>query len=164
MTGWSGRKGWMGRMGRMGRIGAISLLCLISYVGSGFSPPLRAISPELRRDQAEARSAKAGSRTDTEQPRPEMQRVPQFDNERATSWKSIIPPHTESTLHRHDRYRSVIAIVGGDLKTVAPDGKATVTHYESGKSYWFAPMAAGETHKDVNDTDKTIELVVVELR
>jgi hypothetical protein len=108
--------------------------------------------------------AKAVSRTYTEQTRAEMQRVPQFDNERATSWKSIIPPHTESTMHRHDRYRSVIAIVGGDLKTVAPDGKATVTHYESGKSYWFAPMAAGETHKDVNDTDKTIELIVVEIK
>jgi hypothetical protein len=104
------------------------------------------------------------SRTFTEQARPEMQRVPQFDNTRATSWKSIIPPHTESTLHRHDRYRSVIAIVGGDLKTVAPDGKATVTHYETGKSYWFEPMAPGEMHKDVNDTDKTIELIVVELK
>jgi len=104
------------------------------------------------------------SRTYSDQARPEMQRVPQFDNDRATSWKSIIPPHTESTMHRHDRYRSVIAIVGGDLKTVAPDGKATVTRYESGKSYWFAPMAAGETHKDVNDTDKTIELIVVELK
>jgi len=109
-------------------------------------------------------TAQAVSRTSTDQARPEMQRVPQFDNDRATSWKSIIPPHTESTFHRHDRYRSVIAIVGGDLKTVAPDGKTTVTHYESGKSYWFAPMAAGETHKDVNDTDKTIELIVVELK
>ena len=97
-------------------------------------------------------------------PRAEMQRVPQFDNERATSWKSIIPPHTESTFHRHDRYRSVIAIVGGDLKNVAPDGKATVTRFETGKSYWFAPMPAGEMHKDVNDTDKTIELVVVEIK
>ena len=47
-----------------------------------------------------------------------MKRVPQFDNDRAVSWKSIIPPHTESTLHRHDRYRTVIAIVGGDLTTV----------------------------------------------
>ena len=26
------------------------------------------------------------------------------------------------------------------------------------------PMAPGEMHKDVNDTDKTIELVVVELK
>ena len=91
-----------------------------------------------------------------------MVRVPQFENNRAVSWKSIIPAHTESTLHRHDRYRTVIAIVGGDLKTVAPDGKATVTHYETGKAYWQEPMPPGAMHKDVNDTDKTIELVVVE--
>jgi len=138
--GWMGWKGRKGRMGRKGQILLFSVGLLLLYGASGFS------------------------RTSTDQARPEMQRVPQFDNERATSWKSIIPPHTESTFHRHDRYRSVIAIVGGDLKTVAPDGKATVTHYESGKSYWFAPMAAGETHKDVNDTDKTIELIVVELK
>jgi hypothetical protein len=133
--GWKGGKGRTGRKGGTGRTAAALFLLL---VGSGFSR--------------------------TEQARPEMQRIPQFDNTRATSWKSIIPPHTESTLHRHDRYRSVIAIVGGDLKTVAPDGKATVTHYETGKSYWFEPMAPGETHKDVNDTDKTIELIVVELK
>src|SRR5918911_1643797 len=65
-----------------------------------------------------------------------MQRIPQFDNDRATSWLSVIPPHTESTMHRHDRYRSVIAIVGGDLKTISPSGQVTVTHYETGKSYW----------------------------
>ena len=94
----------------------------------------------------------------------QMTRIPQFDNERAQSWKSVIPPHTESTLHRHDRYRSVIAIVGGDLKTVSADGHATVTHYETGKAYWQEPMPPGAMHKDVNDTDKTIELVVVEIK
>lgn len=97
-------------------------------------------------------------------PRPEMQRIPQFDNGRAASWRSVIPAHTESTFHRHDRYRAVVAIVGGDLKTVTPEGRVTVTHYESGKSYFFEPMAAGETHKDVNDTDRTIEVVTVELK
>lgn len=96
--------------------------------------------------------------------KPEMTRVPQFDNDRATSWKSVIPPHTESALHRHDRYRTVIAIVGGDLKTVNAAGEATVTHYETGKAYWQTPMVAGAMHKDVNDTDKTIELVVVEMK
>jgi hypothetical protein len=98
------------------------------------------------------------------QPRPEMQRIPQFENERAVSWKSVIPPHSESTLHRHDRYRSVVALAGGDLKTVTAAGDATVTHYETGKSYWQAPMPPGAMHKDVNDTDKTIELVVVEIK
>jgi hypothetical protein len=97
-------------------------------------------------------------------PRAEMTRVPQFENERAVSWKSIIPPHTESTLHRHDRYRTIIGIVGGDLTTVDANGRKTVTRYETGTAYWQAPMPAGRMHKDVNETDKTIELVVVEMK
>ena len=94
--------------------------------------------------------------------RPEMTRVPQFENERAVSWRSIIPPHAESTLHRHDRFRTVIGIVGGHLTTVDAQGKKTVTHYETGKSYWQEPMPRGAMHKDANETEKTIELVVVE--
>jgi L,D-peptidoglycan transpeptidase YkuD (ErfK/YbiS/YcfS/YnhG family) len=94
----------------------------------------------------------------------EMTRVPQFDNTRATSWKSVIPAHTESTLHRHDRFRTVIGVVGGDLTTVDAHGKKTVTHYETGKAYWQQPMPAGAMHKDVNETGNTIELVVVEMK
>src|SRR5579864_451694 len=89
----------------------------------------------------------------------EMQRVAQFENDRAVSWKSVIPPHTESTLHRHDRYRTVIGVVGGDLTTIDPQGKKTVTHYETGKAYWQEPMPPGAMHKDVNETGKTIELI-----
>jgi hypothetical protein len=104
------------------------------------------------------------SRTVAQPTRPEMTRVPQFENDRAVSWKSVIPPHTESTLHRHDRYRTVIGIVGGSLTTVSADGHRTVTRYETGKAYWQEPMAPGETHKDVNDTNARIELLVVELK
>ena len=121
-------------MGRMGRIAGIVTISLVC------------VAPAWSRSQGQ----------------PAMVRVPQFENDRAVSWTSIIPPHTESTMHRHDRYRTIVAIVGGDLKTVAPDGKATVTHYETGKAYWQEPMPPGAMHKDVNDTDKTIELVVVE--
>ena len=96
------------------------------------------------------------------QSKAEMTRVPQFENDRAVSWKSIVPPHTESTLHRHDRYRSVVAIVGGDLTTTDAGGRKTVTHYETGKSYWQEPMPPGAMHKDVNETGRTIELIVVE--
>jgi len=124
-----------------------AVLCI--SVVSGFSP-------------AEARRAKVGSRTEAQSPKPEMTRVPQFDNDRAVSWRSVIPPHTESTLHRHDRYRTVIAIVGGDLTTEDAQGKKTVTHYEAGKAYWQEPMPPGAMHKDVNATGKTIELIVVE--
>ncbi len=114
-----------------------ALVLVVSYVGSGVS------------------------RTYTQS---EMTRVPQFDNERAVSWRSIIPPHTESTLHRHDRYRTVIAIAGGDLTLVSADGQKTVTHYETGKAYWQTPMPPGEMHKDANESNSTIELVVVEMK
>ena len=97
-------------------------------------------------------------------PKAEMTRVPQFENARAVSWKSVIPPHTESTLHRHDRYRSVVALVGGDLTLVGADGRKTVFHYETGKAYWQEPMPPGELHTDSNETNKTIELIVVEQR
>ncbi len=95
-------------------------------------------------------------------PKAEMTRVPQFENDRAVSWKSIIPPHTESTFHRHDHFRTVIGIVGGDLTTIDPAGHKSVTHYETGKAYWQEPMPTGAMHKDVNETGKAIELVVVE--
>jgi len=94
----------------------------------------------------------------------QMTRLPQFENYRAVSWKSVIPPHTESTLHRHDRYRTIVAIVGGDLTLVGADGKKTVVRYETGKAYWQEPMPAGEMHKDANETGKTIELVVIEMK
>jgi hypothetical protein len=95
-------------------------------------------------------------------PKVEMTRVPQFENAHAVSWKSVIPPHTASTLHRHDRFRTVIGIAGGDLTTVDPEGHKTVTHYDTGRSYWQEPMPAGAMHQDVNETDRTIELIVVE--
>ena len=128
--------GWVAPVDLGGRVGLAAVLCL--SVVSGFS------------------------RISAQAPKPAMTRVPQFDNDRAVSWKSVIPPHTESTFHRHDRYRTVIGIVGGDLTTIDPQGKKTVTHYEAGKAYWQEPMPPGAMHKDVNETGQTIELVVVE--
>jgi hypothetical protein len=128
---------------------AIGIGCALAamYGVSGFSSA-DALAKAVRRTLAQA----------------QMTRVPQFENDRAVSWKSVIPPHTESTLHRHDRYRTIVAIVGGDLTLVGADGKKTVVHYETGKAYWQAPMPAGEMHKDANETGKTVELVVIEVK
>ena len=133
-----------GRSGQAGRVGLAAVLSVSVVSGS----PSTVLGTR--------------NRTFAQAPKPEMTRVPQFDNDRATSWTSVIPPHTESTLHRHDRFRTVIGIVGGDLTTVDAQGKKTVTHYEAGKAYWQEPMPPGAMHKDVNETGKTIELVVVE--
>jgi hypothetical protein len=138
----------MGRNWRQ-RVCVIGIGCALTavYVVSGF------LTTEAL--------AKVASRTLAQSA---MTRVPQFENDRAVSWKSVIPPHTESTLHRHDRYRTIVAIVGGDLTLVGADSKKTVVHYETGKAYWQAPMPPGEMHKDVNETNRTIELVVVEMK
>ena len=138
--------------GAIAAFATIFVCATTSNGASGFRPPLRDGGPA-------AALAQTGSQTGRV-----MQRLPQFDNPHAESWTSVIPPHTESTFHRHDRRRAVVAIAGGDLKTVTPDGKVTVTHFETGKAYWFEPMPAGETHKDVNDTARTITVVTVELK
>ncbi len=43
-------------------------------------------------------------------------------------------------------------------------GRKNVTHYDAGKAYWQEPMPPGAMHKDVNETRKTIELIVVEIK
>jgi len=98
------------------------------------------------------------------QPRGEMERIPQFENARTVAWRSVIPPGAESTPHRHDRQRVVVGVIGGDLKTVTASGETTVTHYATGNAYFQEPMPPGAMHKDVNDTNKTIELVVIEFK
>jgi len=52
----------------------------------------------------------------------------------------------------------------GVLKRVKESGEMTVAHWETGKAYWLPPDPPGERHKDVNDTGKTIEVMVVEMK
>jgi hypothetical protein len=91
-------------------------------------------------------------------------RIPQFENEHVKVWKSVIVPNAPLTLHRHEHGRTIVALVGGDLKIVKESGQTTVAHWETGKAYWLAPDPPGEMHKDINDTGKTIEVMVVEMK
>jgi len=98
------------------------------------------------------------------QPTPTIERVPQFETDAVRCWKSIIPAGAQSALHRHDRGRTVVGLSGGELKTVTADGKATVHRFDAGKAYWLDADPPGEQHRDVNDTTKTIEVIVVEMK
>jgi hypothetical protein len=91
-------------------------------------------------------------------------RTPQFENEHVKVWKSVIVPNAPLTLHRHEHGRTIVALVGGDLKIVKESGQTTVAHWETGKAYWLPPDPPGEMHKDINDTGKTIEVMVVEMK
>jgi beta-alanine degradation protein BauB len=91
-------------------------------------------------------------------------RTPQFENDSVKVWKSVIVPNGPLTLHRHEHGRTIIALVGGDLKVVKESGATSVMHWETGKAYWLPPDPPGEMHKDVNDTGRTIEVMVVEMK
>jgi quercetin dioxygenase-like cupin family protein len=92
-------------------------------------------------------------------------REPQFENEDMKVWKSIIMPRQPLTQHRHDHGRALIALTDGQLKVVDPNGKVVTTYnWEKGKAYWLGKDPAGQTHADVNETDKPIEVIVVELK
>ena len=100
-----------------------------------------------------------------QQQQPTTRREPQFENEHMKSWKSIILPNQPLTQHRHDHGRALIALTDGQLKVVDPNGKLLTTYnWEKGKAYWLGVDPPGQTHADVNETNKPIEVIVVELK
>lgn len=91
-------------------------------------------------------------------------REPQFENATAKAWKSIIMPKQPLSFHRHDHSRAIIALTDATLDLVQPSGAKTQNVWQAGKAYWYGPDAPGTTHADVNNTDKPIEVIVVELQ
>ena len=92
-------------------------------------------------------------------------REPQFENEHVRAWKSTIMPKQPLTQHRHEHGRALIALTDGQLKVVDQDGKLVKTYsWERGKAYWLDADPPGQTHADVNDTKRPIEVIVVELK
>jgi beta-alanine degradation protein BauB len=92
-------------------------------------------------------------------------REPQFENDQMKVWKTIIMPKQPLTQHRHDHGRALIALTDGELQVVDKNGKRLDTYrWERGKAYWLGADPAGQTHADVNETSKPIEVIVVELK
>ncbi|MEZ5289481.1 MAG: hypothetical protein R2745_00220 [Vicinamibacterales bacterium] len=90
-------------------------------------------------------------------------REPQFENSTAKAWKSIIMPKQPLSYHRHDHSRAIIALTDGTLDLVQPSGATKQNVWQAGKAYWYGPDEPGTTHADVNNTDRPIEVIVVEL-
>jgi hypothetical protein len=92
-------------------------------------------------------------------------REAQFENEHVRVWKSIIMPKQPLNLHRHEHGRALIALTPGQLDVVDQNGKKFHTYnWEAGRAYWLDADPQGQTHADVNNTGKPIEVIVVELK
>lgn len=95
----------------------------------------------------------------------QTRREPQFDNDSVRVWKSIIMPNQPLTQHRHEHGRALIALTDGQLRVVDQKGTTINTYdWKAGRAYWLGVDPPGQTHADVNDTDKPIEVIVVQLR
>ena len=92
-------------------------------------------------------------------------REPQFENEHMRVWKSIIMPNQPLSLHRHDHGRALIALTDGRLQVVDRESRTLKTYnWERGRAYWLDADPPGQTHADVNNTTRPIEVIVVELK
>ena len=93
----------------------------------------------------------------------QTQRFPQFENEDVKVWKSVVMPNSPLTMHRHEHPRVIIALSGGTMKIVEPDGRSESHVWETGKAYWLPTNPPGTMHADVNAGNQPIEVMVVEL-
>ena len=95
---------------------------------------------------------------------PVSERFPQFENDMAKVWKTRIEPNQPLAMHHHDHPRVIIALTGGTVNIVTPDGKVEPHVWETGKAYWLPANEPGTVHSDVNAGNKPIEVMVVELQ
>jgi len=99
------------------------------------------------------------------QPAQATHREAQLENDQVRVWKTLIAPHQPLSFHRHENNRVLIALTDGAVRVVDPSGKELTTYrWERGKSYWLSADPPGQTHADVNDSDRGIEVIVVELK
>ncbi len=90
-------------------------------------------------------------------------RIPQFENSDVKVWKTTVMPHAPLTMHTHDHPRVLVALSGGVMKIVYEDGSSETHRWETGKAYWLSSEEGKRRHADVNQGDKPIEVMVVEL-
>ena len=91
-------------------------------------------------------------------------REPLLENEHVRVWKSYIEPNQPLNWHRHERGRTLVAIRGGRVKIQQKSGESQAATWEDGKAYWLDADKPGTEHVDVNDSGRTIEVIVMELK
>jgi beta-alanine degradation protein BauB len=90
--------------------------------------------------------------------------IPQFENSDVKVWKTILAPHENLGMHRHDHGRVVVALKGGTLSIPQEKGGIRKLQLKTGQAYWLAADPPGELHGDLNESEKPIEVMVVEMK
>jgi quercetin dioxygenase-like cupin family protein len=99
-----------------------------------------------------------------EQAKRQTQRIPQFENNEVKVWRSVIAPNQPLQMHRHDHPRVIVALAGGTLRITKQSGAGQTVTWEAGKAYWLPADPPDELHGDVNEGERPIDVIVVELK
>jgi beta-alanine degradation protein BauB len=90
-------------------------------------------------------------------------RVPMFENDQVKVWKTIIVPNSPLSMHRHENGRTIVVLKGGMLTIQQDTGEKKTVEWKTGQAYWLDADPPGDKkHADVNETQDTIEVMVIE--
>lgn len=87
-----------------------------------------------------------------------------FQNERISIVKVVVDAHEEIGEHCDETARVVIATKGGTITRLEHDGRTTDVCFPTGKAIFLEPDPENETHKSVNNSSESIELLIVLLK
>lgn len=85
----------------------------------------------------------------------------QFENDQVRVWKTVIMPHQPLKMHRHDCSRVIVGLKGGSLTKIEETGELSELNFETGKAYFLTEDPIGTLHTDINDSDESIEVMVI---
>ena len=93
-------------------------------------------------------------------------RIPQLKNQQVAVWKTVIYPTKQSILkmHRHDKDRVIVALTDGILKVTNQAGQSHLMKLRKGQAYYFAKDPKNEQHTDLNISNNTIKVMVIEIQ
>ena len=101
----------------------------------------------------------------------QTERFPQFDNADVKVWKTVIQPNQPLSMHRHDHPRVIIALTGGTVNIVSPNGAVAEPQHvcmgDQQSLLAFPAMPPNTLHSDVRQQGGeagVIEVMVVELQ
>jgi beta-alanine degradation protein BauB len=90
-------------------------------------------------------------------------RIPMFENDQVKVWKTIIIPNSPLSMHRHEHGRTIVVLKGGTLTIRQDTGEKKNVEWKTGQAYWLdADPPGNKQHADVNETNDTIEVMVIE--
>jgi len=90
-------------------------------------------------------------------------RIPLFENSQVKVWKTIILPNSPLAMHRHEHSRTIVVLKGGTLTIQQDTGEKKKLEWKTGQAYWLeADPPGNKLHADANETNESIEVIVVE--